>query len=322
MKVKIFALNDEANVQKLQSYGAEVIDVMPQEDDVSMYVVEVADDKVEELVQKLFGMSKEEALDNGDIEIEANVEEEQKIANEVQNEAIDEVEDMYEEGRDVINASATTTWSAADGFTADEDSDVEVVDTHNGKLLLSDGYVLGYLHEDSAEESVADLFANNEQLAETIKTALLTEASAAEALASFGFEPYSIELDEEESTELAAKARVEEVKASFNETEKNLKASVEQSLAMALLATFKGFDGKACPVKAALADALEEEGAENAEEFVEEKLEDTIPDVVEAVCSKAYEFMAKDDNVRDELAKSIEEAPYAKLDRSMQHKDC
>ena len=65
-----------------------------------------------------------------------------------------------------------------------------------------------------------------------------------------------------------------------------------------------------------------EEGAENAEEFVEEKLEDTIPDVVEAVCSKSYEFMAKDDNVRDELAKSIEEAPYAKLDRSMQHKDC
>ena len=38
--------------------------------------------------------------------------------------------------------------------------------------------------------------------------------------------------------------------------------------------------------------------------------------------SKAYEFMAKDDNVRDELAKSIEEAPYAKLDRSMKHKEC
>ena len=315
--MKIFALNDEANVTKLQSLGASVVDVVPQDEDVVMYIVDTPVENNEALSQKLFGLSLEEAIENGDIELDANVDEEQKMSKQAQEEALDEAEEMVDEGRDIINASAVSTWSAIDNFAADEDSDVEVVDSHNGKLVLSDGFVLGFLHADEADTAVRDLFDNNEQLAETIKTALLTEASPAEALMSFGFEPYSIEMDTDETTEVAAKARVDEVKAEFSKKETSLKAAVEQSLAMALLSIFKGFDGKACPIKAALADALEDEGADNAEEFVEEKLSEAIPDVVEAVCSKAYEFMAKDDEVRDELAKNIEEAPYAKLDRSM-----
>lgn len=322
MKLKIYAINSEDNIDKLSANGAEVVDVEPQDEETSAYTVDVPDDKAEDLMQALFGLTVEEATDNGILEFDADVEDEQKESKQAQEQAIDEADEMVDEGREIIEASDTIVWDAADDFLIEEDSDLEIVDTRSGKMLLSDGYVLGFLFADLADESVADLFDDNEKLAEAAKAALLAEASVAEALASFGFEPYTVELGNDESSELAAKSKVAEIKAEYDSRVVEMKSALEQSLAMAMLSVVKGTDGVACPLKASIVDALEEEGVtEGAEEFVEATVASTIPEFAKKICAKAYDYFGKSTEVRNELAKTIEAATYAKIDRSFRHTD-
>lgn len=316
MKLTIFALNEEDNVAKLRNYGADVIDILPQSEDSIGYKIEVADDKVEELLQKLFGLNLEEATNEGLVELNATIEEEQKKSKEAQNEAVDKAKEMVDEAGEIVNSS---TWSAVDDFVFADDSNLEVVDTSNGKLLISDGYVLGTLYVDDASDSVKDLFEDNANLASTIKSAILAEGNISTALEPFGFESYTVELDDNEVASVMAKSKIEEFKASYKKELENLKPRVEQALAMAMLATAKGLN-EPCPIKSAMVGGLEEAGAEGAEEFVDTTLEEAIPAFVKSACVKAYEYLAQDDKTRNEVSKTIEASAFAPLPKKFTHK--
>lgn len=318
MKLTIFALNSEDNVAKLSRNGADVIDMLPQTEESTGYVVEVADDKVEELLQKLFGLNLEEAQNEGLVELNATIEEEQKKSKEAQDEAVDEAEEMVDEAKEIVNASSNT-WSAVDDFVFADDSNLEVVDTSNGKLLISDGYILGFLYSDNASDAVKDMFEDNAKLASTIKSAILAEKDLKSALEPFGFESYTVELDDNEVASVMAKSKIEAFKNSYKTELENLKPRVEQALAMGMLATAKGLT-EPCPIKEAMVSGLEQAGAEGAEEFVDTTLEEAIPAFVKSACVKAYEYLAQDDKTRNEVSKTIEASAFAPLPKKFTHK--